>query len=199
MVSLSHEVGHAFGKTGGRVSARELLGGETRQGQVDIVASLGGFDGALVFFFGEHLADAQAPGGILPIRMRREELLQRLLVPPAPPRLQKFAAFLVIKAGEEFLVRSGFLKAFAGRLREPDHLKPGSHPRALLENGEHFGVIARLGEHATEKFLRIGVGTSLLDAEVSFHRLHPKTRRSLRIITQPEKSLIVGQSGANGI
>ena len=60
-------------------------------------------------------------------------------------------------------------------------------------------MVARLAEHSTEEFLGVGIGSALLDAEVPFHRLHPKPRRLLRIIAEPEHALVEDQLRTDGI
>ena len=121
MVSLSHEIRHAFRETKRRFPAGELLGIEGWQAQVDRVAFLCGFHRTLIVLAGEHLADAQSPRGILPIGILREEFFHRLLVATSPPGLKKFPASFRVEAGEECPVRSGLLETFARRLIQPDH------------------------------------------------------------------------------
>ena len=60
-------------------------------------------------------------------------------------------------------------------------------------------MLSRLGEHSAEEFLGIGISTARLNAEVPFHRLHPKNRRALGVVPKPENPLIVNQSGTHGV
>ena len=160
---------------------------------------MSGFDGALVFLFGEHLADAQSPRRIFPVGVFGEEFFQCVLVATIPPSLQEFLTRWGVEGGEEILVRSSLLDFFRRGASNPNHPQTRSHAGTLLEDGEHFGVGACLAEHSTKEFLGVGIGSALLDAEVPFHRLHPKPRRSLRIIAEPEHALVEGQLRTHGI